>query len=405
MLRLLQCAAAFQSPLHKRHVPLSFHPSLTEYETAVASIDTDGGATSTATHPFIVETKANISKQTLPFDGGDQEAITLVPISRNPVILRTSAPILKSQEECDAVAAFFEYVAGGACSNANDKPNSSKPDTELVEYGAELFQFAQRTINDLVGGSDNDAESSLPRFLTYDPQDPPIGGLAPSRDELLPDGLHVDNNNGMHFRYMTVLFYLTSNNAGATTFPLAIPTSHEDNVMEGRDLTMTSTAATTATSTNAKEMEVLAQELIENGIYHTRGHSKLSDDEIEESSQAAIALDIIENAAVDLYQRQNPGGQRTSSHGRGVRVLPEAGYACVFLNLDESGCPDPLAFHGGENLLDVWGDGKQKKLLTFFREVPVQEFKTRNEFLERANERRDVILHRYFSQQWHEQQR
>ena len=56
----------------------------------------------------------------------------------------------------------------------------------------------------------------------------------------------------------------------------------------------------------------------------------------------------------------------------------------VFLNLyDESGCPDPLAFHGGENLLDVFGDGKQKKLdlrvatcrllcnLHSFREVPV----------------------------------
>lgn len=151
-------------------------------------------------------------------------------------------------------------------------------------------------------------------------------------------------------------------------------------------------------------MQVLAQELIENGIYHARGHhhDKLRDGETEQSTQTATALDIIEHAAVDLYQSQNQGGQRTSSHGRGVRVLPETGYACVFLNLDKSGCPDPLTFHGGKK--DVWGDGKQKKLLTFFREVPVQEFKTRDDFVEKANERRDEILQRYFSQQRHEQQ-
>lgn len=389
MLRLLQCAAAFQSPLHKRRVPLSFHPSLTEYETAVASIDADGGARTGTT---------KVEKQTLPLGAGDQEPITLVPVSRNPVILRTSAPILKSQEECDAVAAFFEYMADGASANANnDELDSSEPDNELLERGAELFQFVQRTINELVGGSNDDAESALPRFLTYDPQDLPIGGSAPTCDELLSDGLHVDNNNGMHFRYMTVLFYLTSNNAGATTFPLATPLHVSCEHVDCKDLTSTSTTfATSATN----EMEVLAQELIENGIYHTRGHhhGKLRDGETEQSTQTATALDIIEHAAVDLYQSQKQGGQRTSSHGRGVRVLPEAGYACVFLNLDESGCPDPLAFHGGENLLDVWGDGEQKKLLTFFREVPVQEFKTRDDFIEKANERRDEILQRYFSQ-------
>ena len=402
MFRLLQCAAAFQSPLHKRQAALSSHPSLTEYERAFVSIDADGGATSTASRRITDTTK--VDKLTLPLGTGDQEPITLVPISRNPVILRTSAPILKSQEECDAVAAFFEYMADGASANANnDDQDSSEPDNELLERGAELFQFLQRTINELVGGSNDDTESALPRFLTYDPQDPPIGGSAPTCDELLPDGLHVDNNNGMHFRYMPVLFYLTSNNAGATTFPLATPLSRED--VDGRDLTSTSTTfATSAT----KDMEVSAQELIESGIYHTRGHhhGKLRGGETEQSTQTATALDIIEHAAVDLYQSQNQGGQRTSSHGRGVRVLPEAGYACAFLNLDESGCPDPLAFHGGESLLDVWGDGKQKKqkkLLTFFREVPVQEFKTRDDFVEKANGRRDEILHRYFLQHRHGQ--
>lgn len=394
MLRLFQCAAAFQSPLHKRHTPLSFHPSLTEYETPVASIDADGGATATSTASRRFTDTTKVDKQSC---AGDQEPITLVPISRNPVILRTSAPILKSREECDAVAAFFEYMADGAIANSNDELDSSEPDNELLlERGAELFQFVHRTINELVGGSDDDAESVLPRFLTYDPQDPPISGSAPSCDELLPDGLHVDNNNGMHFRYMTVLLYLTSNNAGATTFPLATPLHVSCEHVDCKDFTSTSTTfATSAT----KDMEVLAQELIENGIYHTRGHhhGKLRDVETEQSTQTATALDIIEHTAVDLYQSQNQGGQRTSSHGRGLRVLPEAGYACVFLNLDESGCPDPLAFHGGENLLDGWGDGKQKKLLTFFREVPVQEFKTRDEFVERANERRDVILQRYYS--------
>ena len=78
---------------------------------------------------------------------------------------------------------------------------------------------------------------------------------------------------------MTVLFYLTSNSAGATTFPLATPLSRED--VDGRDLASTSTTfATSAT----KDMQVLAQELIENGIYHARGHhhDKLRDGETEQ---------------------------------------------------------------------------------------------------------------------------
>ena len=74
-------------------------------------------------------------------------------------------------------------MADGASANANnDDLDSSEPENELLERGAELFQFVQRTINELVGGSNDDAESALPRFLTYDPQDPPIGGSAPTCD-------------------------------------------------------------------------------------------------------------------------------------------------------------------------------------------------------------------------------
>jgi hypothetical protein len=49
-------------------------------------------------------------------------------------------------------------------------------------------------------------------------------------NRILPDGLHVDTNNGKYFRYLTVLLYLT-NSPAATVFPLAIVEHSKSNAV------------------------------------------------------------------------------------------------------------------------------------------------------------------------------
>eukprot|EP00956_Cyclotella_meneghiniana_P041622 scaffold232677_cov23-Cyclotella_meneghiniana.AAC.1 len=86
-------------------------------------------------------------------------------------------------------------------------------------------------------------------------------------DELLPDGLHVDTNNGKLFRHVTAILYLTDNvesdfvvGAG-TTFPLAVPSS--------------STVDSASSSAHAAACNILSE-----NIHHTKaadGESQIFD--------------------------------------------------------------------------------------------------------------------------------
>jgi hypothetical protein len=59
------------------------------------------------------------------------------------------------------------------------------------EEGHVLLERVRQQIDNLTGCPSHDGEAALPRYVPY----------LPSRGNnvLLPDGLHVDTNNGKHF--------------------------------------------------------------------------------------------------------------------------------------------------------------------------------------------------------------
>ena len=242
------------------------------------------------------------------------EEITLVPLSDAPILLMSSLPLL-TPEECDTLRQHFQQGHSHA--------------------GEALLQRVQEQIDDLTGCPSHAGEPLLPRYISYPPQQ--------VSDKLLPDGLHVDTNNGKLFRHVTCLLYLTTNASGATTFPLA--------------------------KRSTSVLERAAQDLLDSNIHHTLCDRK----------QARI----LEEAAEDLYENDESRC--------GIRVLPSAGMLCVFCNVLENGRPDPLSFHGGEA-----GNDKEKVLLTFFREISLDTFGDQAEFGQRVAETRRFLRARYY---------
>ena len=179
-------------------------------------------------------------------------------------------------------------------------------------------------------------------------------------DNLLPDGLHVDTNNGMLFRHITAILYLTDNVdddgnviGGGTTFPLAIQQGNDDYNREQSEVLLTS-----------------AKNLLLNGIHHTKG-----DENQDDNSDGRV----LENAAMRVFCRdtkQIRHKTETSSED-GVRVMPIAGKLIYFHNVDDDGLSDAFSFHGGEELLsfDSSHAAESKSILVFFKEVPVAKFR------------------------------
>jgi hypothetical protein len=268
-------------------------------------------------------------------ESDDIEEITLVPLSRDPILLISSRPLL-NPNECTILQKWFQ-----------DKQS---------KQGQTLMSRVWKHVDDLVGCEAHMGES-LPRILTYEPS---------SQESLLPDGLHVDTNNGRYFRHVTCLLYLTTNKEGATTFPLA-------NRMDTMD-------CCNATVLNA------AQSLLDSGVTHTFDKSGS-----EEHQKCCRSLEM----AAEMLYKQDKGDGEASSFG--LRVLPRAGMLCVFCNLLEDGTADPHSFHGGES-----GNAKEKALLTFFKEIPVETFSSQAELGQRAAEtRRFLVEHYYDSKEVH----
>ena len=259
-------------------------------------------------------------------DGG-----ALIPLSRNPILLVSSQPLL-TQDQCSILKRHFRV--------------------EPSQEGKVLLETVQKHIDKLTACPSHKGEAVLPRFVFYKPE-------SLSNSPLLPDGLHVDTNNGYYFRHITVLLYLTTNDNGATTFPLAIPMKKRS---EG----------------TVDDLLNAAQILLDSGITHTfdESHSK----EHQELSKS------LELAAKQLYDDG-------SDCDHGLRVLPRAGTVCIFSNVLENGRADPYSFHGGEA-----GNDKEKALLTFFKEIPVESFSGQQEFGQRVAVTRKYLLNTYYSE-------
>jgi hypothetical protein len=258
----------------------------------------------------------------------NDESMTLVPLSRAPILLVSSQPLL-TMDECNMLRRHFEK--------------------EYSQEGEFLLERVRKQIDRLTGCPSHDGEAPLPRYLSYTPQ---------ASDPLFPDGLHVDTNNGKHFRHITALLYLTTNDNGATTFPLAWKGERTNRVMS--------------------EVVNAAQTLLDSNVTHTFDESQS-----EENRKLSMSL---ERAGEQLYKEES------GDEYMGLRVLPSAGMLCVFSNVLENGQPDPLSFHGGEA-----GNDDEKVLLTIFKEIPLELFSSREEFGRRVAEKRRYLLERYYA--------
>ena len=245
-----------------------------------------------------------------------------------------------------------------------------------------------------------------PRFLHYDSIKPAVNtNISSPVKMLLPDGLHVDTNNGYLFRYLTVLVYLTTTSkTGATSFPLARP------------LSSTSESETSIPQQQQILLEA-AQMLLNGNIRHTKAQTKSADNSATDPTvEHRLRL---EKAAYDLYRRQQQQQHdsaftvsttrqstltttaSSSLHdpGDGIRVLPRAGHCTIFSSIDSAtGQTDPRSWHGAEALIDTSStdcpnnnnnnsnsnsnndESDCKQVLTFFLEIPVASFDSQMAF-------------------------
>ncbi len=274
--------------------------------------------------------------------------VKLKPLSFNPILVESSRPIL-SPYECQVLSSWV---------SAQPSLDFAALEAGLLkgEEGAKILASVQKLLCEVLVIDKN--EIVMPKYLKYtyvgnvgDIQGNGSGDRRGTRylkdykvEDLLPDGLHVDTNNGKYFRHWTVLLYLNScHRLGATTFPLAVPISGSDK--------------RSWANSNYDEVHEAAKMLIDENVYHTRQIGGSADQSIlgVKLDRAALALMIQDQEETD-----------TTINNYGVRVMPRQGCFCLFSGLQRNGSPNPNSFHGGEAIFK----GESKELLSFFYEVP-----------------------------------
>jgi hypothetical protein len=279
----------------------------------------------------------------------------------------------------------------------------------------------------------HNGETECPRYISYHAQNSTSYLSTPST--LIPDGLHVDINNGKLFRHITVLLYLTDNHSnedddffifgGATTFPFAIP------------LVLSKNTTTTTIESCAR--------LVERGIYHTSKVQELpTTNNIPQQDHDTLLLlekdrAHIEQVATQLFLSQqvrtssfisNSNNKdlsflinNTQSHLEkspthdimGIRITPQKGRLCIFYSWGDDGRVDPRSFHGGEAIFKKPLSTNhatstmarfstsntntkmipEKALLTFFKEVPITTFQNMQEFRIQVTQSRQWAIQQY----------
>ncbi len=321
-----------------------------------------------------------MERKTASFDNSD-ETIQMTPLSCPPLLLlQSSAPIL-SNEQCATLIEYFDHIAatGGAAHNHDETH------TKMV-YAKSLLDDVHDIIDKVTNCPRHDGETKLPRYVRYHPRLIDEETLFDSKrlnDVLLPDGCHVDTNNGKLFRHITAILYLTDNASddccfgGGTTFPLAMPWKL------GGDA---------ATETKMNDHALLlnsATRLLERKIHHTKA-------DIDQSPNSDGRR--LEMAGVDSFNRDHAMKNiaPASYNNMGLRVMPQAGRLIFFHNINDDGMPDATSFHGGEELINILADqptnrsvGRTKEILVFFKEIPCSSFSDMDSFADCvANARR-----------------
>jgi len=271
----------------------------------------------------------------------------MIPLCQSPLLLESSSPIV-SREECSILIQHF------------DEQHQTRTGHQTSSAEA-ILQNIHNTIAKVTNCPRHDGENE-PRYVRYDTkikQDIQQLQLNPKSftDNLLPDGLHVDTNNGKLFRHITAILYLTDNMdddgnviGGGTTFPLAIQQSNDEYNREQSEVLLTS-----------------AKTLLLNGIHHTKG-----DDNQDDNSDGRV----LEKAGLHVFCRDTKQIRQAAEWNgqQGVRVMPIAGKLIYFHNVDDDGLSDAFSFHGGEDLLS-FDAVESKSILVFFKEVPLIKFR------------------------------
>lgn len=344
----------------------------------------------------------------------------MVPLSQPPLLLLQSSTPIISREGCSLLSEYFDHLKN----NYNGGGDAYQFDKTKMSMAEKLLCSIHDVIDKVTNCPRHDGEMQIPRYVRYDSaiihgDRSRILNSNGFGDTLLPEGLHVDTNNGQWFRHITAILYLTNNQdefsmdyggenrsdndnwpmldddvfyaGGGTTFPLAVPKGMYE------------------CSNNLRNA---AESLLGRGIQHTKG-----DFDENASSEGRI----LEKAGLGAFHRNVKKDLRVLNNERynddfsegGVRVMPEAGKLIYFHNMDDGGMPDPNTFHGGEELISILANQQQhddnnvmvgtrqnvsktKSILVFFKEIPVVRGRGREGFAEQAAKSRSWTKEMYY---------
>eukprot|EP00956_Cyclotella_meneghiniana_P018739 scaffold31512_cov23-Cyclotella_meneghiniana.AAC.1 len=115
------------------------------------------------------------------------ESPRMVPLANPPLLmLKSSYPIINPRE-CNLLSRYFEQ---------DTDPEENKAAEAILDRVKEI-------IDNVTNCQGHAGETQLPRYVRYDEKCISMDELLSGNfvDELLPDGLHVDTNNGKLFRH------------------------------------------------------------------------------------------------------------------------------------------------------------------------------------------------------------
>lgn len=369
------------------------------------------------------------------------EEISLTPLSREPLLLTSSKPLL-NRDECEILIRYLELMGESEkegkrqsaftinslpfslheenYSNNEEFPsyynnnyqNNEENIHQIMYEGYRILLRVTTKINELIHCENDPDEIILPRVLQPQNNNKIIGEQVENgndflhffndHDTILPDHLHVDNVNNKKYRHISCVLYLTENNnsdddgstggvemiGGSTTFPLATPITTNNDMMVENDMH----------NDWDNRVEMAARNLISAGIHHTQ---------VPIGKREGVFID---QAAVELFQRENKliPTSSSSSSKRGIRVCPSPGKLSVFHNLLNDGTPDPLVFHGAEALFGIQRSSvtteraatssyvtKKRVALAFFKEIPVDQDQE-DQFPRLVEESREWLIKKYY---------
>lgn len=320
----------------------------------------------------------------------DVSNISLVPLSTKPLLFVSSGTPVLSHDECQHLSSYFLAKT----KRKNNENNHSKHKGQYV-----LEKFQQLLDELILRPEDTIVE---PRYLFYErPTDcdrsdfverkqiestTTICEKLTGNNPILPDGLHVDTNNGKYFRYCTVLVYLTSSHA-ATVFPLANIHNHADSCRSA--YCDVDDHKNSNLHQYQQQLQNSAEYLIQNHVQHTR--QKV---EVEAPSEFSSELKPNHQDLINSIQQKQLVIEHAVARPTCLRILPQMGHIAIFFNIHpQTGLADPYSFHGSEVSYD------EKQVLTFFYELlpntELELFDTPMEFGQRIQKRINRMHQKY----------